>query len=137
MEYIVQFNKIFNGKGAIGREAQTVTNMLTSDHFHLNTTLEDYGIEDMTSENDSEVERHSTARKTKGPQFTIPPGYVLPESTTTTTSVSLNDINAGVTPTRQPRSRTRSRSGYVSSRKGVMAIESDDDMENELVSKRK
>lgn len=127
MEYIILFNDLYNGKGAIQREAQTAATIFTNDHFHLNTTLEDYGTEDMTSANDSEVERYSAARQKKGPQFTIPPGYVLPESKTTTTSVPLNDINAG--PTRQPRSPTRSRSGHVTSRKGVMFIESDDNME--------
>lgn len=85
MEHLVLFNKIFNGRGAIGREAQTVATMLARDHYHLNATLKDYGIQDMTSENDSEMERHSAARKTQGPQFIIPPGYILPESTTTTT----------------------------------------------------
>lgn len=65
MEYIILFNDLYNGKGAIQREAQTAATILTNDHFHLNTTLEDYGTEDMTSENDSEVERYSAARQKK------------------------------------------------------------------------
>lgn len=70
----------------------------------------------MTSESDSEMEKHSAVRKTKGLQFIIPPGYVSLESTTTTTSVSLNDINARATLTGRPRSRTELRSGNVTGR---------------------
>lgn len=97
IEHIVLFNKIFNGRGVIGREAQIVA---------LNAKFENYRIEDVTSESDSEMEKHSAARKTKGPQFIIPPGYISLESTTTKASVPLNDINARATLTRRPRSRT-------------------------------
>ena len=58
------FNKIFNGRGTIGREAQTVTTILARDYYHLNATLEDYGIDDMTPENNSEIERYSAIYKT-------------------------------------------------------------------------
>lgn len=39
--------------------------MLAHNHFHLDTTCEDYSIEDMTSKNDSKMERHQVAHKVK------------------------------------------------------------------------
>lgn len=63
--------------------------MLAGDYYYyyLDAILEDYGIEEMTSENDSKMERYYylVARKTPDSQFIILPGYVAPESTTTTT----------------------------------------------------
>ncbi len=47
----------------------------------------------MTPENDSEMERHSTAYKTQSPDFIILPRYIEPESTTTTTMALLMDSN--------------------------------------------
>lgn len=87
--------------------------MLARDHFHLNAIFENYGIEDMTLENDSEMERHQAARKTEDPQFIIPPGYILPE--TTTISVPLNDANTRPPLSRQLRSRTASKPGQNTS----------------------
>lgn len=134
MEYIILFNKIFNGRGAIGRKAQTVATMLARDHFDLNAIFEDYGIKDMTPENDFEMKRYQAARKVEDPQFIIPPGYILPE--TTTTSVLLNDANIRPPLSGQPRSRTASKSGRNTSRKR-RTIESDDDMIDEPVNKKK
>ncbi len=38
--------------------------MLVRNHYYLNTTLENYEIEDITLENNSEMERHLIAHKT-------------------------------------------------------------------------
>lgn len=67
----------------------------------------------MTLENDSEMKRHQAKRKTEDPQFIIPSGYILPE--TTTISFPLNDANTRLPLSRQPRSRTSSKSGQNSS----------------------
>ena len=53
----------------------------------------DYGIEDMTSENNSEIEKHLAIRKTQGFDFIILPGYTIPESSITTIMVPLKNSN--------------------------------------------
>lgn len=125
MEHVTLFNKIFNGRGALGKYAQTVATMLAREHFHLNPTFEEYGFEDMTSESDSKVERHLAARKAQGPQFIIPPGYA---TTNTTSKIFLNDTSLCPPPSGQPaRSRTTSRPGRSISCKRTTVVDVDGD----------
>lgn len=125
MEHIILFNKIFNGRGALGKYAQTVAIMLARKYFYLNPTFEEYGIEDMTSESDFEVERHLAKRKTQGPQFIIPPGYI---TTNTTSKVSLNNTSSCPLPSGQlARSRTTLRPGQSISRKRTTVMDVDGD----------
>ena len=47
--------------------------MLIHNHYDLIIILEEYGIENMTPKNNSEMERHSAIHKTLGPDFIILP----------------------------------------------------------------
>ena len=67
--------------------------MLAYNYYHLNITLEDYEIESMTPKNDSEMEKHSARQKIQGFEFIILSRYIVPESTTTITMVTLKDDN--------------------------------------------
>lgn len=65
--------------------------MLVSEYFYLNPTFEKYGIEDITSKSDFEVERYLAAHKVQSPQFIILPEYVI---TNTINKVFLNDTSS-------------------------------------------
>lgn len=73
--------------------------MLVSKYFYLNPTFEKYGIEDITSKSDFEVERYLAARKIQSPQFIILLAYVI---TNTINKVSLNDTSFCPPPSGQP-----------------------------------
>ena len=47
----------------------------------------------MTLENNSKMEKPLVIYKTQGPNFIIPPGYIVPKSTTTITTIPLKDGN--------------------------------------------
>lgn len=58
MKYFVLFNKIFNKRGVVRREIQTVATIYLYDHYQLNVTLKDYKIENMTLSNKFEIEKY-------------------------------------------------------------------------------
>ena len=131
-------NKIFNRRGAIRREAQTIATILARNHYHQNATLGDYRIKDMTLENDSEMKRHSAIHKTQGLDFIISPRYIAPESITTTTTVPLKDSNnKNLQAISSNQSCKHIRSQSIQKSKHNLIVESDDEVINQHISRKK
>lgn len=67
--------------------------MLACNHYHINNILEKYRIENITSENNSKIEKYIVVYKIQDFQFIILLSYILFKSIITSTFVSSNYIN--------------------------------------------
>lgn len=89
--------------------------MLIRNDYHLNATLQDYEINNMTLEKKFEIKKHLATYKTLYLQFIILPRYVIPKLTTTTTFIPLKDAGNNNLPNRffeQSRSYIKSQLVY-------------------------
>lgn len=85
------FNKIFNRRAVIRKKVQIIVIILVCNYYFFNVIFEDYGIKDIISENNLEIEKYAVIHKIQSLNFIILSEYIILESTITRISIPLKD----------------------------------------------
>lgn len=93
IEHLLLFNKIFNSKKAIKREAQIVATILLYNCYYFNNSFKTFIIKYTFLENNFEIKKYLIAYKTQDSKLIVLSKYTLSEIATTINFILLKDVS--------------------------------------------